>query len=86
MNPSEELFKQIKSINEELHHLRRYLIDDNLTKTPGLVSLVRENTAEIEKLKQRNAIKDVKAGMWGMIGAGTLYIGKLIFDFFTSKH
>lgn len=76
------VFQELKSINEQLHKLSVYLIDDKLTGEPGLVNKVRKHDDRIARLELKEKIRDVRAGMWGAAASILLLIIKFLFDIF----
>lgn len=76
---------ELKLINEQLHRLNTYLIDDHLTGELGLVSRVRSHKDKIEKLELKEKIRDVRAGLWGAVATGGIFLIKFLFEFFKSR-
>lgn len=84
------LNNRILELTKQLHKLQDYLFDDDSTKNAGIVRQTRENTAAIQSLQQKEAIRNARIGLiaGGVTAALAVlkWVAELVFSYIQTKH
>lgn len=63
---------KLNSIEQKLTKIEYYLYDDDSTDSAGIVKKVRSLDNKVQKLEEKDKIKEAKLSVWGIVGGAAV--------------
>lgn len=82
---TEKIWAKLSKLDRDMQRILGYLENDDHTNTKGLVNKVRDNSKDIERIKEREKIFKAKTAAYGTVGGGLISIILIVLKEFFSK-
>ena len=86
MDDVEIIRRDLSEIKGKLTRMEYYLYDDDSTDSAGIVNRVRSLDNKVQKLEEKDKIKEAKLSVWGIVGgAAVMFFWELFKYIFRSS-